>query len=49
MKMQLKKVVGNTATTKVDTQELKVSVARIDTHMLNYNEGMKNLSNYVKV
>lgn len=49
MKTQIKKLVGNTASSTNDNKELKVSVARIDNHMMKYNDGMKSLTNFVKV
>ena len=49
LKTQVKVVVGNTYSIKQDSKENKGHVARIEEHMRQYNEGMKNLSNFVKV
>lgn len=49
MKLNMRVLTDNTRSSKQDTKEIKTTVTRIENHMVNYNNGMLKLTNFMKV
>lgn len=49
MKKNMRGSGNNVRAVKQETREIKDSVIKIERHMFYFNDGMSNLTNYVKV